>query len=115
MGTHAEISPGSGEWERLIFTGCGKWRRFEDTCMKEKSHCHWRQLEEQVPLASSTGCPVLEVCPCGKVYGDFISFCGLRTFHNSFIPSSVDEHLVCLHLLAIVNDAAVDIRVSGVV
>ena len=49
------------------------------------------------------------------MYGHFISFCGLRTFHDSFIPSSVDEHLVCLHLLAIVSDAAVNIRMSGVV
>ena len=54
MGTHTEISPGSGEWERLIFTGCGRWRRFEDTCMEEKSPCHWRQLEEQVPRDKKT-------------------------------------------------------------
>ena len=41
---------------------------------------------------------------------DWVVFC-LYIYHIFFIHSSVDGHLGCLHVLAIVNSAAVNIEV----
>ena len=75
---------------------------------------HWRRKWQPTPLFLPGGLPSIGLHRVGHNWGDLAAaavFHYIHIYHIFFIHSSIDGHLGYFYILAIINDAAINIRV----
>ena len=111
------LLPGKSHgWRSLV--GCSPWGR-EESDMTERLHFHFHALEKEMATHSSVlawrilGMGERRLKRLSSSSSSIPLYTPTHTHisHIFFIYSSVNGHLICFHLLAIVNSAAVNVGV----